>query len=44
MEERFLRREHRDQLVIDAEPASLVDRLAAWEPGDVDKWLNRRES
>ncbi len=44
VEERFLRREHRDQLVIDAEPASLVDRLAAWEPGDVDKWLNRRES
>ena len=39
--ERFLRQEHRDQLVVDFAPASLVDSLARWEPVVVDKWLDR---
>ena len=42
--ERFLRPEHRDQLVVDSEPESLVEALAAWEPVIVDKWLDRQEN
>lgn len=41
--ERFLRSEHRAQLVVDSEPESLLDTLVAWEPVVVDKWLDRRE-
>jgi hypothetical protein len=42
VEERFLRREHRDQLVVDSDPASLVDTLIRWVPAVVDKWLDRK--
>jgi uncharacterized protein (TIGR00730 family) len=43
VEERFLRPEHRGQLVVDSDPASLVDTLAQWEPVAIDKWLDRLE-
>jgi len=43
-EERFLRREHRDQLVVDSDPASLLETLVAWVPVVVDKWLDRQEN
>ena len=39
--ERFLRPEHRGQLVVDSASASLIDSLAQWEPVVVDKWLDR---
>jgi uncharacterized protein (TIGR00730 family) len=42
VEERFLRPEHRDQLVVDADPASLIEALVAWVPVVVDKWLDRQ--
>jgi uncharacterized protein (TIGR00730 family) len=35
----FLRPEHRDMVVMDADPAALLDRLAAWTPPQVQKWL-----
>src|SRR5277367_1014345 len=35
----FLRPEHRDMVVIGADPAALLDRLAAWTPPQVPKWL-----
>jgi uncharacterized protein (TIGR00730 family) len=37
----FLRREHRDALVHDADPATLLDRLAAVRLPDVGPWLDR---
>jgi uncharacterized protein (TIGR00730 family) len=43
-EQRFLRREHRDLIVLESEPASLVDRLIAWEPVVVEKWLDWPET
>jgi len=44
VQERFLRREHRDQLVVDSEPESLVQSLVTWEPVVVDKWLDGQET
>ena len=35
----FLRPEHRDMVVIDADPAALLSRLAGWTPPQVQKWL-----
>ncbi len=35
----FLRAEHRDMILIDQDPAVLLDRLAAWTPPRVTKWL-----
>ena len=39
--ERFLRADHRDTLLVEREPAALLDRLAAYEPRAVDKWIDR---
>jgi uncharacterized protein (TIGR00730 family) len=43
VQQRFLRAEHRAMLLTDADPAALLDRLAAWEPPTVRKWLDREE-
>jgi hypothetical protein len=37
--ERFLPAEHRDGVVIDDDPARLLDRLAAFEQPTVSKWM-----
>ena len=42
VEERFVRREHHDQLLVGTDPVALVDALAAWVPVVVDKWLDRQ--
>jgi uncharacterized protein (TIGR00730 family) len=42
--ERFLRQEHRDILLCDAQPDVLVARLAAWRPTAQEKWIDRRTS
>ncbi len=42
--QRFLRAEHREMLLSDDDPARLLDRLAAWRPPDVAKWLDRPEA
>jgi uncharacterized protein (TIGR00730 family) len=39
--QRFLRAEHRDMVVIEADPESMIDRLGSWAPMIVDKWLDR---
>ncbi len=36
----FVRPAHRDMIVADDDPARLLDRLAAWTPGTVSKWLD----
>ena len=43
--ERFLRPENRAILIVESEPAAMVDALAAWEPPvGLEKWLDRDES
>jgi hypothetical protein len=40
-EQRFLRPEHRDMVVIAPDPQSMIDGLGSWKPVTVDKWLDR---
>jgi hypothetical protein len=44
VEERFLRADHRDSLLVDDDPRALLDRLARYEPRAVDKWVDRARS
>jgi uncharacterized protein (TIGR00730 family) len=37
----FVRREHRDGIYFDDQPARLLKRLAAFESPDVHKWIDR---
>jgi uncharacterized protein (TIGR00730 family) len=39
--EGFVRREHRDGIYFDDQPARLLQRLAAFEPSDIHKWIDR---
>jgi uncharacterized protein (TIGR00730 family) len=39
--QRFLRPEHRDLVLMDADPGRLLERLAGWEPVVTAKWLDR---
>ncbi|BDI28778.1 putative cytokinin riboside 5'-monophosphate phosphoribohydrolase [Capsulimonas corticalis] len=40
--ERFLHAKHRAMLLTDADPARLLDLLAANPPGHYDKWIDRK--
>jgi len=42
-EERFMRPEHRDMLVVETESESLLDRFAAYDPPRVAKWISSDE-
>jgi uncharacterized protein (TIGR00730 family) len=45
VEERFLREEHRAALMVEREPARLLERLRAFEPGTVTpKWIDREQT
>ena len=44
MEERFVRPEHRSMLLIDTDAEALLDRMTAWEPKVVEKWLDRPQT
>jgi uncharacterized protein (TIGR00730 family) len=39
----FVHPAHRDMIVVDDDPARLLDRLAAWSPVTVSKWLDPAE-
>ena len=39
--EGFIRREHRDGIYFDDQPARLLQRLATFEPPDTHKWIDR---
>ena len=41
VEESFLKAEHRDMIVIDAEPARLLDALQSWQAPTVTKWIGQ---
>jgi len=38
-QEGFLKPEHRDMVVLEAEPAALLDALVAWQAPTVTKWI-----
>ena len=40
-EEGFMKPEHRDMLVVQAEPHALLDALAAWQAPTVTKWIGQ---
>lgn len=42
-EQRFLRPDHRDLVIVEQDPDRLIDRLGSWVPVVVDKWLDRSE-
>jgi uncharacterized protein (TIGR00730 family) len=39
----FVHPAHRDMIVVDDDPARLLDRLAAWTPVTASKWLDRAD-
>jgi hypothetical protein len=39
----FVREAHRDMILVDDDPGRLLDRLAAWTPVTVGKWLDRAD-
>ena len=39
----FVHPAHRDMVIIDDDPARLLDRLAGWTPVTVSKWLDRAD-
>jgi uncharacterized protein (TIGR00730 family) len=39
----FVHPAHRDMVIVEDEPARLLDRLAAWTPVTVSKWLDRAD-
>lgn len=42
-QERFMRSEHRDIVIMESDPVVLMDRLRSWTPVTVDKWLDRTQ-
>jgi len=45
VEERFLREEHRELLIVETEPAALLERLRAFQPdATIPKWIDRGET
>ena len=39
--EQFLRPAHRSMLMVDSDPAALLDRFASYVPPAVPKWIDR---
>lgn len=42
-QERFMRAEHRDIVIMESDPVALMNRLRSWTPVTVDKWLDRTQ-
>ncbi|HVT64831.1 MAG TPA: TIGR00730 family Rossman fold protein [Mycobacteriales bacterium] len=43
VEKRFVRAEHRAMIVDETDPEVLLNKLAAWQPEHLDKWLDRSD-
>jgi uncharacterized protein (TIGR00730 family) len=41
VDEGFMKAEHRDMVVVESDPARLLDALAAWQAPVVDKWIGQ---
>jgi uncharacterized protein (TIGR00730 family) len=39
----FIRAEHRDLLIVDTDADRLIERLDAWTPVRIDKWMDRTD-
>ena len=44
VEEQFLRREYRDPLIVEREPAAMLERMRAWIPPETMRWVTQSES
>src|SRR5918992_1466585 len=45
VEERFLREDHRDMLIVESDPRELIERLRRFEPAAlVPKWIDREQT
>lgn len=38
---RFIRTEHRDMIIIGTDPDAVLNQMADWQPPDTEKWLDR---
>jgi uncharacterized protein (TIGR00730 family) len=43
-DERFMRREHRDMLLVDDDPSRLLERFESYRPPIVEKWIRASET
>lgn len=43
-QEQFLKPQHRSVLIVEPEPVALLDRFAAYQPPEIQKWLASDES
>ena len=43
VDERFVRAEHRDMIVVEDDPVRLMQRLRNWTMSDVSKWMDREQ-
>jgi len=44
VQERFLRPQHRDLLLVAEDPPALLDALAAYEPAAQERWIDRGQT
>jgi len=42
--EGFIRREHRELVLVGSEPGALLDRFAAWTPPRIERWIDDRST
>ena len=42
--ERYVNAEHRGMIVVERSPVSLLDRIEAYEPPRIEKWMDREET
>ncbi len=40
--ERFIRAQHRDMIIVDADPVRMIDRLQNWALPEISKWMDRK--
>lgn len=44
LDEEFLRPTHREIVVSDTDPSALIDRLVAWQPPAIARWIDRAKA
>jgi uncharacterized protein (TIGR00730 family) len=42
--EGFVRKQHRDLVIVGSDPAQVIDSMERWRPVQVEKWLDRSET